>query len=464
MKNRFLPVLILSWMLSFSGISQQNDSLIVSTIYKVALTNDFAYQQLHFLCKSLNGRLAGSPQAAGAVEWSKQLMKQINADTVYLQETKVPHWVRGPREKARIVSTIYGSTPVHVCALGGSVGTPGDGISANVVEVQNFDQLKKLGEANIKGKIVFFNRPVDRALINTFRGYGGAVDQRFSGPFEAAKLGAVGVVIRSVSTAMDTVPHTGISRYKDFDNPIPSIAISTIDADILSRQLKQDPQLIFFYQTSCEWLPDETSYNVIGEIWGSEFRDEFITIGGHLDAWDLGEGAHDDGAGIIQTIEVLRLFKELKIKPKHTIRFVMFMDEEISQSGGRTYAEMAKKNNEKHFLALETDRGGFTPTGFSIDAPAGAIEQIKELKPLFEPYGVDNFIKGYGGVDISKLKDNGAILSGLIVDCQRYFDYHHSGNDTLDKVNKRELQMGSASIAAFIYLIDKYKFRKETLK
>lgn len=435
--------------------SQNDDSLKIAAFYTEALTNDFAYQQLHYLSKKLNGRLTGSPQAAGAVEWAKQVMTELKADTVYLQETKVPHWVRGDKEKARIVSGVFGTTALQACALGGSIGTPDGGISAEVVEALDFDQLKELGESAIKGKIVFFNRPVDMSLINTFRGYGGAVGQRYQGPFEASKYGAIAVVIRSVSTAMDTVPHTGLTRYRDFDNPIPSIAISTIDADILSDQLQQDPHLKFWFKTTCKWHPDEISYNVVGEIKGSDHPDEYITVGGHLDAWDLGEGAHDDGSGCIHTIEALRLFRTLGIQPHHTIRFVTFMDEELGQSGGKKYAELAKKNNEKHFLALETDRGGFTPTGFSIDAPPELYEKINKLSTYFEPYGAGKFIKGGGGVDIGQLKEDGAILSGLVVDCQRYFDYHHSANDTFDKVNKRELQLGSASIAAFIYLMDK---------
>ncbi len=461
MRNYFLFVVFIACMIPDPSLRSQNkDSLKISSLYKDALTSNIAYQNLNYLCKHLNGRITGSPQAAKAVVWSKQVMTGLKADTVYLQETKVPHWVRGEKETAKIISDKFGTTGVHVCALGGAVGTGENGVAAEVVEVLDFDQLEGLGESKIKGKIVFFNRAVDMTFINTFRAYGGAVDQRFMGPFEAAKYGAIGVVIRSVSTAMDTVPHTGISRYKNWDNPIPSVAISTIDADILHNQLMQDPELTFYFHTSCEWLPDETSDNVVAEIKGSEFPDEYITIGGHLDCWDLGEGAHDDGAGCIQTMEVLRLFRKLNIQPRQTIRFVMFMDEEIGQSGGKTYAELAKARNEKHYLALEADRGGFTPTGFSIDAPADILDKIESFRPLFEPYGADRFVAGGGGTDIGQLKDDGAILSSLVVDSQRYFDYHHSANDTFDKVNKRELQLGSASIAAFIYLMDKYNFKR----
>ncbi|MCF8405742.1 MAG: M20/M25/M40 family metallo-hydrolase [Bacteroidales bacterium] len=436
--------------------AQNKDSTLIARIYKEALTSDYAYKNLEYLCKNLSGRLSGSPQAAASVEWTKQIMVQLGADTVYLQQTEVPHWVRGEKETARIVSQIYGTTSVNICALGGSVGTGKVGISGEAVEVTDITQLRDLGEPVIKGKIVFFNRPVDFSFMNTFKSYGSAVDQRISGPAEAAKLGAIGVVVRSVTTALDTIPHTGITRFDNVVTNIPAVAISTLDADRLSEQLKGDPQIRFYFRTTSKWLENEISYNVVGEIKGTDFPEVYLTIGGHLDSWDLGEGAHDDGAGCIQALEVLRLYRALDIKPRHTIRFVMFMDEEIAQSGANTYAQLAENRDEKHFLAIESDRGGFTPFGFSIDASQEVLNEIEKIKEYFEPYGADKFNIGFSGVDIYKLKQRGAITVGLIADSQRYFDYHHSAKDTFDKVNKRELQSGSGAIAGFVYLMDKY--------
>jgi carboxypeptidase Q len=435
-------------------IAQTDDSLAVAKFYNEALASHEAYENLQYLCSNIGGRLCGSPQSAEAVGWTKSLMERTGADTVYLQEVMVPHWVRGERETAQIMSEVSGTIPVRVCALGGSVGTGRVGLAGQMIEVSHMDALRALG-SEVTGKIIFFNRPADQRFVNTFRSYSSAVDQRVSGAAEAALLGAAGVVVRAVTTAFDTVPHTGITRYEKDGKNIPAVAISTKDADILSDLLKKDPELRFFFRTTCGWKPDELSHNVIGEFRGSQFPDEFITIGGHLDSWDLGEGAHDDGAGCIQSIEVLRLFKALNIVPRHTIRVVMFMDEEISQSGSKAYAERALEKKEKHFLALEADRGGFTPFGFSIDVPDSLFNLISKYRVLFEPYGADRFTRGGSGPDIWRLKEQGALVAGLVVDSQRYFDYHHSAKDTFDKVNRRELQLGSAAMAAFVYLLDK---------
>lgn len=439
--------------------AKEKDSLAVAAIYKEALTSHEAYDNLRYLCKHIGGRLPGSPEAAAAINWTKNVMEKTGADTVYLQPVMVPHWVRGEQETARILSGGYGEIPVHVCALGGSVGTGKEGLVSGVIEVDGIESLKTLGD-KARGKIIFFNRPADQSFVNTFRSYSSAVDQRVSGPAEAALYAAAGVIVRSVTTASDTVPHTGITRYDSDSTNIPAIAISVHDAEILSDLLKRDPDLRFFFRTTCEWRADETSYNVIGEIRGTEYPDEYITVGGHLDSWDLGEGAHDDGAGCVQSIEVMRLFRVLGISPRHTLRVVMFMDEEISQSGSKAYADMAGVKGEKHFLALEADRGGFTPSGFSIDASDSLFNKIAGYGDLFQLYGAERFVRGGSGPDIWRLKEQGAITAGLVVDSQRYFDYHHSANDTFDKVNRREFQLGSAAMASFVYLLDKWDWPK----
>jgi carboxypeptidase Q len=434
--------------------AQNIDSLLIKKIYEEALTDNSAIQNLKYLTKNIGGRICASPQAAAAVEWSEQLLIGMGIDSVYLQKLKVVNWKRGEIETGSITSTIFGNINITICALGTSVGTGENGIFSEVIEVKSINELKELGESVVKGKIVFFNRPMNPASYSTFEAYGGAVDQRVIGASEAAKYGAIGIVIRSLTLSTDEFPHTGVMRYKDENNRIPAVAICTKHADILSKWLKSDPKLKLYYRTTCNFFPEAESFNVVGEISGSDFPDEIITVGGHLDSWDIGEGAHDDGAGCIQAIEVLRIFKRLNIKPKHTLRVVLFMDEEIAQRGAKKYAEMVVANNEKHLFALESDNGADLPIGFSIDAEDSKFNEIAKLKKYFAPYKLFDFIRGGTGVDISPLKKSKIPLIALISQSQRYFDYHHCANDTFENVNKRELQLGSASIAAIVYLLD----------
>src|SRR5690606_8406076 len=237
---------------------------------------------------------------------------------------------------------------------------------------------------------------------------------------------------------------------------IPSAAISTRHADLLSGMLKLDKNITFYFKQNCKQMPDVLSYNVIGEITGSQFPDEYILVGGHLDSWDLGDGAHDDGAGCVQSMEVLRLLKITGIKPKRSIRVVLFMNEENGLRGGKKYAEEARQKNEKHIFALESDAGGFTPRGFSFDCGDAAFAKILDWTPLFKPYLIHYFEKGGSGADIGPLKDSGIVLAGLRPDSQRYFDHHHASTDTFDAVNKRELELGAATMTALVYLFDKY--------
>jgi len=434
----------------------QEPEKTIKAFFDEALTDRTAYKNLETLCKNYKGRVTGSGQAEAAVEFTFMLMQNMNLDRVEKQPVQVPCWVRGEKEVANIQSEKFGTKPVPVSALGMSIGTGTKGLSAQVVEVKNFEELEKLGRKNIEGKIVFFNRPMDPTLINTFAAYGGAANQRTQGASEAAKYGAVGVVVRSLTTALDDFPHTGVMRYVDSIPKIPAVAISTNGADLLSASLENDSELKLYFRTTCETKSEVISHNVIGEIKGSVYPEQIITVGGHLDAWETGEGAHDDGAGCMQSIEVLRIFQKLGIKPKRTIRAVMFMDEEVAQRGGKEYARQAELKNEKHWFALEADRGAYMPKGFGISAPDGRLEKMLALQKYFEPYGIDDFVKGGGGVDIGPLGKFGTPLSSFIPEMQRYFDVHHSGNDTFEQVHFREFQMGSAAIASFIYLIDKY--------
>ena len=451
--KRVFGFLICLFLISGAVIGQEK-SKIVSSLFDEALTNETAYRQLEYLCRNTKGRIPGSAAAAEAVEYTRQALINAGADSVWLQKVPVPHWERG-NEGCRIISSVYGPADLSITALGLSVGTSDDGILSNIIEVHDFDELKKLGNKNIEGKIVFFNRPFDNKLINTFAGYGGAVNQRTSGAAEAAKYGALAVLVRSATNALDNFPHTGVTRYQDDVNKIPAVAVSTLDAELLSKYLKFDPLLKIHLISTCRNFPDTWSYNVIGEIKGDSLPGEYITVGGHLDAWDIAEGAHDDGGGCVQAIEMIRLFKKTGIRPKRTIRAVMFMNEEMTGTGGRIYAEEAKKKGEIHYAALESDRGVLSPRGFLFDAEGTRLEKLCALSQYFKPFNIPDFDKGGGGSDIGHLKPMGALQIGYLPEIQRYFYYHHSANDTFEQVNFRELQMGSAAIASLIYLIDK---------
>lgn len=453
-------ILSLLLLVSFTVFSQDKDAAYIRKIYDEALERGESYEMLRYLTKNIGGRLSGSPQAAAAVEWSRQQMVSYGFDTVYLQPVMVPHWVRGEVEIGRIVnSRKLGSKEIAVTSLGNAVGTGPGGTVAELVEVQDFQQLAELGEEKIKGKIVFFNRPMDAKLMDTFSAYSGASNQRGSGPTEAAKYGAIGVVVRSLSSFRDDVLHTGSTNYGLNIPKIPAVAITAKDADFLSDLLKDDPKLQFYFETHAQMLEDVLSYNVVGEIKGSTHPDEIIAVGGHLDSWDLSEGAHDNGAGCVQSIEVLRLFKALDYKPKRTVRAVMFMNEENGLRGGRKYAELAAKNGENHIAAMESDRGGFLPIGFGITGTKIEQDKLLSWAPLFEPYGLFQFKRGGGGADISPLRTQDVPTIGFIPDSQRYFKYHHTPIDNFEAVNQRELELGAASMAAVIYLIDQHGLR-----
>ena len=454
-KQFFTLVLIF---ISLNVYSQENDSIVIRNVYSEALTSFDSYYMLRDLCKNIGGRLTGSKNANDAVTFIESRLKEMKLDNVYLQEMKVRNWERGEKEVG-YANTNKGRVNFNVCALGISVGTGDKGIEAKVVEVKSWDELRNLGKENVQGKIVFFSRAADQRGYTTGYGYGSSVDQRVRGAIEGARYGAVGVIVRSATVSYDNFPHTGVMRYNDSLTKIPAIAISTKDSDVLSSLLKENKDMTFYFRTTCHQDEDTESYNVIGELKGSEKPEEIIVVGGHVDSWDLGEGAHDDGTGIVQSIEVLRIFQTLGIKPRHTIRFVGFMDEEIDQKGGRKYAEIVKAKNEIHLAAIETDGGGFTPHGFSFEVSEEKLQQYKDLQKYFAPYWMHLFVKGGGGVDVSFLKETRTTLIGLITDSQRYFDYHHSANDVFENVNRRELQLGSASIAALVYLIDKYEIR-----
>jgi carboxypeptidase Q len=436
----------------------QEDSVQIRKIYDYVLTGSACYSNLRELT-SIGGRLSGSPQAAKAVEWAKKAMYAAGADTVILQPCMVPHWVRGQKEKCFIRGSEKKNTQLSCTALGGSVGTGAKGITAQVVEINDFEQLQDMGENGVKGKIVFYNVFFDQRKIRPGSAYGETVKYRSKGASYAARYGAVACVVRSMTSVADDEPHTGHMAYDSVvsKNKIPAFALSYIAADKLHEALAKNPVTEVYLESHCATLPDELSYNVIGQINGSEKPNEFIIAGGHLDSWDNGDGAHDDGAGIVQTIEVLSMFRHLKVRPRHSIRAVAFMNEENGLAGGAAYARQAKEKFEKHLAALETDAGGYTPRGFGVDTTAGLFNLVKDWKNLFSPYFIEKIEPGGGGADLIALEKLGVPCIGFEPDTQRYFDIHHTAADTFDKVNKRELNLGAAAIGSIVYLLDKYR-------
>jgi carboxypeptidase Q len=441
----------------------QTDSITLAHFFETALVKDKAYSDLHDICKQCGARLSGSEGAAKAVVLVQKILKSMDLDSVWLQDVMVPHWVRGGKEYASIFYNAASKDVkpnvaiLKVCALGGSIATPSAGLTAKVIEVKGIGQLAKMNPADIKGKIVFYNEPFDQSMRETFNAYSKSVAQRWGGAMEGARYGAVGVVVRSMAQHIDDWPHAGSMGYNDSIVKIPAVAISTKAAELLSASLSKDKNIRFSFKTSCETLPDAPSYNVIGEIKGTEYPNEVIVIGGHLDSWDLAEGAQDDGAGVVQSIEVLRLFKTLGIKPKHTIRFVAFMNEENGGKGGAKYADWAKTTGEKHIAAIESDAGGFTPRGFSMEGSDTLREYVKHAwKPLMDKFEIGSLDDIGSGADVSHLKGNCTLLGELHPDSQRYFDFHHSARDTWENVNDRELELGAAAMASFVYLIDKH--------
>jgi carboxypeptidase Q len=441
---------------------QKEDSLFIRKIADEILVNGKAYDNLRYLTKEIGPRLAGSPGMVKSESWGLKMMKESGADTAWMQPCMVPYWVRGGKDEAmayyeeqqgRKKRTL--KKDLDVTALGNSIGSGKKGLRAEVIEVKSFDDLEAKKDL-IKGKIVFYNYKFNPRFIRTFQGYGDAVRYRGQGPIQAARHGAVGVIIRSISHSTDNYPHTGTTRYDSNYAFIPAAAVGLRDADWLSETLSKT-RVSILLKTHGYFKPDTIGHNIIGELRGTEFPDEIITVGGHLDCWDVCEGAHDDGAGCVQTIEILRTFKVLGYQPKRTIRFVLFANEENGLRGALKYAEEAKAKGEKHIFALESDAGGFTPRGFGFTMPEEKFQKILQWRDLIAPYGGSEFTRGGGGADIGPLnREFGTPVAGLQPDSQRYFDFHHARNDVFEAVNKRELELGAINMAALIYLVDKY--------
>lgn len=459
MLKGIITAILFSVFTCFSGFAQTDDSVMIKKLADEILLNGKAPQNLFTLCKSVGTRLSGSAGWYKAEKWGLQVLQDAGAEKTYLQQCIIPHWVRGKKEFAGYRTKNRSADAVFdVLAIGNSVGTGDKGILAKVIEIKNFEELNQRKD-EVKGKIVFYNYPFNKTLL---RGaYGDAVRYRSSGASMAAKYGALAVIVRSVTGAYDDNPHTGALRYNDSFPKIPALAISTKGAENLSSLIKGlYKEENIFIRSNCQMLPDTIGHNVIGEIKGTEFPDEIITIGGHLDSWDQGEGASDDGTGVVQSIEILRVFKAIGYKPKRTIRIVLFANEENGTRGANKYAEEAKLKNEKHMMAMESDGGAEYPRGFGCGMTKEQYAKVQSWTKFFEPFDAARFTfseGGGGGADIGPLQTNFKTAQfGLSTTGQRYFDMHHAALDVFEKVNAQELNLCAVVMATMVYLVDKY--------
>tara|TARA_B100000405_G_scaffold104237_1_gene72823 strand:+ start:2135 stop:3520 length:1386 start_codon:yes stop_codon:yes gene_type:complete len=435
----------------------QETSDVITTFYGDALEFKESYELLRGLSKDVGQRLSGSEGAKKAVLWSKEVMENYGFDTVYLQEVMVPHWERGELEEAYFYN---GKNKINLSILGagGTVSTPKEGITAEVVEVSSLDEVDELGRENVEGKIVFYNKAFNQRYINQGASYGQTGFQRRSGAVKAAEHGALASVFRSLSSSTyEDFPHTGGMSYREGLDSIPHGGLGVLSSEKLSQALKENPRLNLTVKLSGKWFPDALSHNVVGELRGSKSPEKIITVGGHLDSWDVGEGAHDDGAGCVHSIGALRLFQKQNIKPNNTIRAVMFMNEENGLRGGQKYADVAVMDNEQHIAAIESDASGYVPRGFGFSGSDEQHKKIQDWLKYFDKNTISYFSKGGGGADIGPLhRQTGTPMFGLSIDGQKYFEMHHTAKDVFELVNARELELGTASMASLVYLIDKY--------
>jgi hypothetical protein len=403
---------------------------------------------------SVGPRLTGSPQAAAAVDLTQRLMEGLGLERVHTEPVEVGRWTRGRIAEAVVAETpARAAVPLAVCALGGSVGTPAAGVTAPVVEVRSLDEAAALG-ASLRGRIVFFNRPMDRRRPDPFSAYGAAADQRVDGASTAARHGAVAVLVRSLTLRVDRHPHTGLLRYDPAAPRIPAAAVATADADRLSELIRKEKGAAVTLRLDCRDAGRVLSANVAGELTGADLPGEIVLLGAHLDSWDLGPGAHDDGAGCAAALEAVALLRDLGLRPRRTVRVVLFMDEEFGGTGGRAYAAAPQRKGERHIVAAESDRGGFVPVGLAVgSANSRALERVSRHAHLFRPLGASFIGPGGGGVDVGPLIQQGAVPAAVLTNAQAYFDVHHSALDVAASVHPRELELQAVLLAGLAYIL-----------
>lgn len=431
--------------ISARGAHAAEPSDAAGRILGLALVDGRAWDKLAWLTDRIGHRLSGSEALDRAVEWTAEEFRRDGIEHVWTEKVMVPKWVRG-HGAARIVAPV--EREMALLALGMSVGTPQGGIEAPVIEVTSFEELEAAGQ-EVAGKIVLYNRPIERGWGKE-NGYGTVVKLRGSGASRAATLGAVGMLIRSLGTADFDLPHTGALRYDAEQPEIPAAAVAAEDAELMHRLLASGDEVRVHLDLGCHMAGEAESANVLAELRGAEKPDEIVLIGAHLDSWDVGQGAHDDGAGCAMVLETMRVLRRLGERPKRTIRAVLFTNEENGLRGGKDYAE--RHGAERHVAAIETDSGGFRPLGFGVTAGEGGVELVAGLTRGLAAIGADAVTPEGGGADIGPLrKDHGVPVIGMHVDVDRYFDYHHTNADTLDKVDRADLDRGVAALAVLAY-------------
>jgi len=425
-------------------------------LVRTALAEGRAYERLVELVEAAPHRLAGSPGGAAAVEWARQAMLELGLENVRLEPVQAVHWERGDVGRVTLVEPPeFAGEELPMLALGGSVATPEHGLVAEVVVVDSVDACRELGE-EARGKLVLFNGRFDPGLVHTFSGYGDAVRQRSRGPSAAASMGAVGALVRSITPNLDDVPHTGGLSYASDQPKIPAAAISTNAAARIAALVDAGRTVKVHFAQNPRSFPDVPTFNVVGELVGREKPEQVVVVGGHLDAWDVGQGAHDDGAGCVHALEAARLLQAFG-PPRRTLRVVLYANEENGLRGGTTYVREHADELEQHLMALESDSGGFTPRGFETNASAeanpGARLVLETVAELLAFAGAGTILDGGGGADIGPLRPHGVVTVGYEPDSQRYFDLHHTHEDTLDKVSPRELHLGAGVIAALLRVV-----------
>lgn len=454
--QRFVFVLVATGCLGVCAAGEIADKYrdAATRVIQAARAGDGAYKKLEELCDDVGHRLSGSAALDKAIAWAQATMKSDGHENVAGEKVMIPKWVRGEESCVMVEPR---RVEFHMLGLGGSVGTPDDGITAAVIAVPDAEFLQKLGSA-VKGKIVLFDNPMPEFDVNRGTMYGESVVYRANGAKLAAEQGAIACLVRSVTARSLRSPHTGGTNYGDAKTKIPTAAISTEDAAMVTRLQKRGIAVKVTLKMQAREKGEVPSANVIGELRGREKPEEIVVIGGHLDSWDVGQGAHDDGSGCVTAMETITVLRKLNLRPRRTIRVVLFVNEENGLAGGKQYAAYHESELGKHVAAIEMDSGGFKPTGFGIDMQDEkkrdvAVGQITDVLELLAPIGLMKTKPGFGGADISPMKAHGVPLMGLDVDMATYFDYHHTHADTLDKVNPRDLREDVAAMAVMAYVL-----------